>query len=233
MKRAAHFPVLFLVLALLGAGCSALPGLRVLTGQDAPDAISERVVETTGLVMADKSGNTDPSILAAADRIEAAAGGNVDIIEIRQDLTNDVFNVYMLYRGLDQNATQQDQYDALRRALELTWQGSLQASQGSDMIRVNLLQPNLIPTLDKGLSFVARISATIEISRENVLAYLARRPTTLQDFVNMIADGEMTFDQPQQDDQSAFYSSEPNHPMFMLASVEAQVRAQAQQSSGQ
>lgn len=232
MKRAAHFPVFFLVLALLGAGCSALPGLRVLTGQDAPNAVAERVVETTGLVMADKSGNTDPSILAAADRIEAAAGGSVDIIEIRQDLTNDVFNIYMLYRGLDQSASQQDQYDALRRALELTWQGTLQASQGSDMIRVNLLQPSLVPTLDKGLSFVARISATIEISRENALAYLARRPTTLQDFVNMIADGEMTFDQPQ-DSQSAFYSSEPNHPMFMLASVEAQVRAQAQPSSGQ
>lgn len=230
MKHAARFPLLLVILALFGAGCSALPGLRVLTGQDAPDAVAERVIETTGLVMADKSGNTDPAIIAAADRIEAAGGGNIDIIEIRQDTAADTFNVYMLFRGAGQNASAQEQNEALRRAIELTWQGTLQASQGSDLIRVNMLQPSLIPTLDKGPSFVARIAATFEMSRENVLAYLEKRPTTLQDFVNLLADGKMTFEEPQ-DEQSSFYSSEPNHPMFMLASVEAQLRAQS--GSGQ
>ncbi|NWG17111.1 MAG: hypothetical protein HXY41_10785 [Chloroflexi bacterium] len=214
-----------MVVALLGAGCSSLPGLRVLSGQTAPEAAAERVVEITGLVMADKTGQTDPSIISAADRIEAAAGGSIDIIEIRQDTQADVFNVYMLYRGLETEATAQEQNDALRRALELTWQGILQASQGSDIIRVNMLQPSIIPTLDKGLSFAARISATFDISRASVLVYLNKRPTTLQDFVSLIADGDMIFQSPQ-DGEAAFYDSQPNHPMFMLASIEAQLREQ-------
>ncbi len=214
-----------IVLSLLGAGCSSLPGLRVLSGQAAPEAAAERVVEITGLVMADKTGQTDPALISAADRIEAAAGGSIDIIEIRQDTRSDVFNIYMLYRGLSADASAQEQNDALRRALELTWQGMLQASQGSDIIRVNLLQPSMVPTLDKGLSFVARISATFDISRESVLTYLNKRPTTLQDFVNLIADGEMIFQSPQ-DGDTAFYDSQPNHPMFMLASIEAQLRGQ-------
>ncbi|MBI5671518.1 MAG: hypothetical protein HZC41_26295 [Chloroflexi bacterium] len=232
MKHAARSPLLFVLLALLGAGCSALPGLRVLTGQDAPDAVADRVVETTGLVMADKSGNTDPSIIAAADRIEAAANGQIDIIEIREDPANDVFNIYMLFNpDLGQNATAQEQNDALRRALELAWQGTLSASQGADIIRVNMLQPGVVPTLDKGLAFYAQIAATFEISREKALSYLAKRPTTLQDFANLIVDGEITYQTPASGER-AFYESQPNHPMFMLASLEAQARAQSS-GSGQ
>ncbi|MBZ0287307.1 MAG: hypothetical protein K8I30_06815, partial [Anaerolineae bacterium] len=70
----------FLAIALLMvSGCSALPGLRVLTGQDSPEALADQVTELTEMVMADKSGTTDPSLLAAADRIEQASGA-VDII---------------------------------------------------------------------------------------------------------------------------------------------------------
>lgn len=227
MKFSVRFPIVFAALALLGAGCSALPGLQVLTGQTSPQAAAERVIETTGLVMADKSGSTDPALIAAADRIEAAADGQIDIIEIRQDFAADVFNIYMLYNpNLSQNATTQEQNDALRRALELAWQGTLTASQGSDMIRVNMLQPATIPTLDKGLAFYAQIAATFEISREKALVYLAKRPTSLQDFANLIVNGEMTYSTPASGER-AFYESQPNHPMFMLASVEAQMRAQS------
>jgi hypothetical protein len=35
----------------------------------------------------------------------------------------------------------------------------------------------------------------------------------------------MIFQSPQ-DDDTAFYDSQPNHPMFMLASIEAQLRGQ-------
>ena len=227
MKRAAHFPVWLIVFALLGAGCSALPGLRVLTGEDSANAVADRVVETTGLVMADKSGNTDPAILMVADRIEAAANSQIDIIEIRQDLTADVFNVYMIFiPNIAQNATSQESNDALRRALELTWQGILSSSLGSDDIRINLLRPGTVPTLDKGLAFFAEIFATFEISRENAIGYLALRPTSLQDFGNLIAEGKLSYTTPESA-QAAFYSSEPNHPMFMLASFEAQMRAQS------
>jgi hypothetical protein len=221
MGKKARFPLMLALAALLAAGCSALPGLRVLTGQDAGDAAETgRVVELTGLVMADKSGSVDPSLVAAADRIEAAASGAVDIIEIRQNATDDVFDIFMLYRGSGSSA--QEQNDALRRALELTWQGTMQASQGSDLVRVNMIQPSLVPTLDKGMSFAGRIAATFEISRENLIVYLAKRPTTLQSFVNLILDGTIVYAEPE---QTTFYEGQPNHSVFMLADIEAQVRA--------
>ena len=89
---------------VLVAGCSALPGLGVLTGQeDENEAL--RALEVVDLVMADKTGATDPSLIAAADRIEAATVG-VDIIEIRKNLSEDALVVNMLFVPPDDANTQ-------------------------------------------------------------------------------------------------------------------------------
>ena len=217
----------FLAIALLMAsGCSALPGLRVLSGQDpnSPEALADQVAELTEMVMADKSGTTDPSLLTAADRIEQASG-NVDIIEIRQDTADDIFTVYMLLQPPGQYTTQQEYVDSLRRAIELTWQGTMQASQGSDVIKVVILDPLMVPTLDKGLSFAGSVFINSEIARSDAVAYLAHRPNSINDFINLIALGTMTVDQPDAT-QAEFYNGQPNHPVFMLAQLEAQIRAQ-------
>ena len=84
---------------ILVAGCSKLPGLRVLTGQDAQNASSSgQTVQSLNLVMADKSGGADSSLTAAADRIEAA-DDMVDIIEIRKDATNRVAGREITFPG--------------------------------------------------------------------------------------------------------------------------------------
>lgn len=214
MRRYRYIQTLLLAV-LVTAGCSAMPGLRVLTGETSPDAVANQVVEISDLVMADKTGLTDPALVAAADRIEAAAP-SVDVIEIRQDLSTDVFSVYMLFRPPSANPTTNDLQNALRRSVELTWQGTLTASEGSDVLFVSLLVPTEIPTLDNGPSFIGRIAMTFEIARSDALAYLNHRPNTFNDFVDLIAQGKMTMDQPQ---DFQIYSGTPNHPMFMLAPV--------------
>jgi hypothetical protein len=211
------------------SGCSALPGLRVLTGQDNPNALSDQVAELTDMVMADKSGTTDPALLAAADRIEQANNGAVDIVEIRRDTADDMFTVYLLLLP-GQNMTQQQYVDSVRRAIELTWQGTMQSSLGSDLLKVVILDPLPVPTLDKGISFAGTVSLTSEISRSDAVAYLAHRPNSINDFINLIALGKMTVDQPDQT-QTEFYTGQPNHPVFMLAQLEAQIRAQQGQPS--
>src|SRR5689334_2571830 len=149
MKFSIRLQIL-LAIALLVAvsGCSALPGLRVLAGQTSPDALADQVSELTDMVMADKSGTTDPALLAAADRIEQANGGTVDIIEIRKDVTQDIFNVDLLWMP-DNITTAAEYYDAMRRVTELTWQGTMQASQGADVVSISFLAPAKINTLDK------------------------------------------------------------------------------------
>ncbi|MEO8609878.1 MAG: hypothetical protein ABI690_18440 [Chloroflexota bacterium] len=216
---------------LMASGCSALPGLRVLSGQDSPDALADQVAELTDMVMADKSGTTDPALLAAADRIEQASG-KVDVIEIRQDTADDMFTVYMLLQPPGQNTTQQDYVDSLRRAIELTWQGTMQSSLGSDVLKVVILDPQPIPTLDKGISFAGSVSISSEIARSDAVAYLAHRPNSINDFINLIAQGKMTVDQPTQAN-AEFYTGQPNHPVFMLAQMEAQLRAQQGQQPSQ
>jgi hypothetical protein len=229
MKTMVRSPLLLVLALLLIAGCSSLPGLRVLTGQDSSSANADTVVENTELVMADKSGSTDPALMAAADRIEQANNSNVDIIEIRQDLSKDVFNVYMLYQIPSTVTTNADYVNFLRRTVELTWQGTLKVSQGSSVLRINMLQPFQVSTLNNGLSFVGQISSTFEISRADAMNYLAHTHT-VQDFVALIAQGKLTYDAPQQG-QEKLYEGTPNHSMFMLASLEAQTKAeQAQQS---
>jgi hypothetical protein len=207
---------LFLIAALfVGAGCSALPGLRVLSGEQTADTAASQLVENSEFVMADKSGNTDPALSAAADRIEAASG-SLDIIEIRKDLNADLFGVYVLLAPSDPNASQTDQTNELRRAIELTWQGTLKQSEGSDIIKIVILQPAQFDTIDKGPSFVGIVAANVEISRTDAVAYLNHRPNTLNDFVNLVADGKMTFEQPE---ALELYEGQPNHPVFMLAQM--------------
>lgn len=225
MKHPQRFYVIVLLGLLAASGCSALPGLRVLTGQSAPEAVSAQVVDQVQLVMADKTGATDPSLTAAADRIEAANAGMVDIIQIGADTDNDVFNVVMLWTpdNLTQNSTSADFFEALRRLSELTWQGIMQASEGSDILNINLLSPFPIDTLDNGPSFAAAVAFKLQIPRSDALAYLAHRPNSAQDFVNLIADGKMQYESP-----SGFelYEGQPNHPVFMLAQMQAQAAAQ-------
>ena len=166
--------------------------------------------------MADKTGATDPSLMAAANRIEAASP-NVDIIEIRRDETNDAFVVNMLFL-LPGDASGQTQaslisrYSAIQRAMELTWQGTLAESEGTGLIRVNLITPEGISTLDSGLSFIGFVTATSEIERTHAVDYL-RGSRNLNDFLDLIATGILRYENPQ---GLELYTGEPNHPLFML-----------------
>jgi hypothetical protein len=219
MKMNPRFYVLVLLGLIVSAGCSALPGLRVLTGEDSAEAAAQ-AVELTQLVMGDKSNTTDPSLSAAADRIEQATGGTIDIIQIGKIEADDVFQVDLLWNpdNLGENSTAADVYDALRRVNEVIWQGTMQESQGSDMIYINSLAPIQISTLDRGTSFTAVIQFKFQISRADAIVYLSHRPNDLQDFVDLIVDGKMIFEVPEQQE---LYTGQPNHPVFMLAAMQA------------
>lgn len=169
--------LILLVLAFGLAGCESLPGLQVLLGRDAQTtgAGANQAVAALDLVMADKTGTTEPSLFAAADRIEAASG-DVDVIEIRQDSENRLFTVSMLFRPPESDGSQQGQVaqlDSLRRAIELTWQGTMRDSEGADLLRVQLMEPASITTLDNGQSFVGIVMANTEIERSAAASYLA------------------------------------------------------------
>lgn len=218
MKTSLRFFLFLLLAVVFAAGCSALPGLRVLTGEDTGDAAANNAVQNSELVMADKSGNTDPALTAAADRIEAATNSAFDIVEIRKDLTNDVFTVYMLFAPPSSNTTQDQFVNSLRRAIELTWQGTLQQSQGSDVLRVVFLDVGQVPTLDNGISFIGAVFVNTQIARADAIAYLNQRPTSLDAFANLVAEGKLVFEQPQ---QTEFYQGQPNHPVFLLGQIAA------------
>ena len=210
-KRAARYALVSLVLV---SGCSSLPGLRVLTGEDTGEAGVDRSVQALDLVMADKSGGTDPSLLAAADRIEAASG-NVDIIEIRQNVAANTFDVNMLFSPPNVPNTLEGQamiYDALRRAVELTWQAVLPESIGTDKIDIHLLQPQQINTLDSGESFIGRVIINAEIDRSDAAHYLTGT-RDLNTFYGLIVEGKLSYKSP---DALEMYAGQPNHPMFML-----------------
>lgn len=203
---------------LLTTGCSAFPGLQVLTGAaDSPDALSAEVVELSDLVMADKTGSTNPSLLAAADRIETASQ-NVDIIEIRKEPDEDVFVVNMLFQppANADTSTQEGQvslYTAIQRAMELTWQGTLAESEGASSLRVSFIAPQVVPTLNNGgESFIGFIQLNAQIDRADALAYL-NGPRTLADFLDLIVNGTLDYQIPE---TSELYEGEPNHPLFML-----------------
>ncbi len=209
--------ILLLSLSLLVAGCSAFPGLRVLTGEDTGENAANRVVEELDLVMADKTGATDPSLMAAADRIEAASG-SVDIIEIRQDPETDTFVVYMLYLPPQVPQTLEGQamlLDSLRRAMEITWQGVLPESVGADNIHISLLEPGAINTLDQGQGMIGIVAVNAEIGREDAAAYLSGT-RNLDTFYSLIVNGQLTYQSPQ---SFELYEGTPNHPMFMVSQL--------------
>jgi hypothetical protein len=207
------------LVVLLAAGCSVFPGLRVLNGED-PSTIDsgDPTVELSDLVMADKTGSTDPSLMLAADRIESASG-NVDIIEIRKDETDDVFVTNMLFNPpADANGQSQEGlvslYTAIQRAMELTWQGTMDDSQGISALRISFIQPQGIPTLDHGgTSFVGIVLLNAQIERSDAIRYLAG-PRSLSDFLDLIANGTLQYESPQ---TTQLYQGQPNHPLFMLA----------------
>ena len=211
--------LLSLTLALvLVAGCSALPGLGVLTGQDDENE-ALRALEVVDLVMADKTGATDPSLIAAADRIEAATVG-VDIIEIRKNLSEDALVVNMLFVPPDDANTQSSAglvsfYTAIQRAIELTWRGTVAESEGSSVLQVNFLSAQGISTLDSGPGFVGFVTVNSEIDRTDALTYLGG-PHELNDFLDLIAEGTLLYENPE---GGQLYNGEPNHPLFMLSSA--------------
>jgi hypothetical protein len=215
MKWNVRFAAFLVMAVFVGAGCSVLPGLRVLSGQDTGENAENRLVETTELVMANKAGTTDPALNGAADRIEQASGSTIDIIEIRNDLNTREFQVYALMLP-DTSLSQLDALNQFRRAIELTWRGIMQQSIGDETLKVALVFPGNVQTLDKGPSFYGIIGATATISRADALVYLDSGSPSLQNFANLITDGKLAYDQPSSPE---LYNGTPNHPVFMLSNL--------------
>lgn len=211
----------FVLAALIAAGCSSLPGLQVLTGQTAADggAGASLAVEALTLVMADKTGGANAALITAADRIEAAYP-YVDIIELRLDAEARVFNVSMLFNppqfDTNTNEGRVAELDSVRRAFEMTWQGVLNASEGSDEIHITLLGPGQVTTLDKGRGFIGVVMNEAVITRTDAASYLAGA-RNLNNFSNLILDGQLELINP---DQVILYEGTPNHPMFMLSAAQ-------------
>jgi hypothetical protein len=214
MRRAIQL-VIVLALGMVVSACGSLPGLRVLTGQDSPNTQADTIVQSADFVMADKTGLTDPALLAAADRIEAASG-TVDIIEIRSVPDERAFIVDMLFNppqtDTSTQAGQVAQLDSLRRAIELTWQGTMNVSTDADLLQVTLYAPQTVQTLDNGTSFVGIIVAQAGIERAAAVDYLAGE-RSLERFFDLIAQGTLVYTSPQ---SVELYESVPNHPMYML-----------------
>lgn len=225
MKLIGYLRVCVLLVVFL-TGCSSLPGLRVLSGQDTAEAEQQRIAGTIDLVMADKTRSVNSSMIAAANRVEAAAG-NVDIIQIRQDLLEDVFYVYMILRteGDPSSNVLREQlafYDSLRRAIELTWQGTLKESERSDILRIEIIQPAIVSSLNEGPVYLGIKQLVVQIAREDAVAYLSR-PHNLDDFVALITSGTMSWGPPDST-ASSIYGVQPaveapNHPTFMFPTL--------------
>ena len=214
-----HIWKVVVLLAILVTGCSKLPGLRVLTGQDAQGnnvASTDQTVQALALVMADKTGATDPGLTSAANRIEAA-DEMIDIIEVRKDAETRVFTVHMLFNPPQSDTTtlqgQIDQINAIRRAFVGTWQCMMSECEGTDQLNIQLLQPGQISTLDHGRSFVAAVMAEATIDRSAAARYLAGS-RNLNTFYDMVIDGTLAY---QRATTFVPYQGTPNHPMFMLS----------------
>lgn len=206
--------ILALMSAFLVAGCAQMEGLQLLTGQT-DQAQAEAAVAAVELVMADKSGVSDPTLTAAAERIEQASGA-VDIIEIRKDAETRQFQVNMLWSppNVDPNS-QEGQLaiaDSIRRALELTWQGTMNASRDTDVLQVRLLVPDNITTLNSGTGYIGIVVAVAQIDRTDAAAYLAGQ-RSLATFYDLIVAGDLDYSRPR---EITLYEGQPNHPMYML-----------------
>jgi hypothetical protein len=212
MNQISRFiPLLSLTLIIVLTGCSVFPGARVLVGEDV-SAEGQTLIGASEFVMVDKSDNTDPALAAAADRIEAA-DPNMDIVEIRRNPDDDVFEVFSLLILPDANEDQLGFVQGVQRAMELTWQGTFDFSQGTRLLRINLLSPLAVPTIDKGLSFAGQVVVVSEITRDEAIIYMANRPNDVNDFVDLIAEGTLSYDQPQ---DFVLYEGTPNHPVPMM-----------------
>lgn len=216
------FKLLSLMMVLAAAaGCSSLPGLRVLSGET-PEEINtgNQVVEQSDLVMADKTGSSDPSLMLAADRIEAASG-NVDIIEIRRNDDGDTFDTIMLFSPPTDANTQTQEglvslYGSIQRAMELTWQGTMVESEGLSALRLTFIAPREIATLDNGgSSFVGLVMLNAQIERADAINYLSGS-RTLNEFLDLIATGILAYEPPQ---ETELYQGQPNHPLVMLSAA--------------
>ncbi len=223
MNNSLRFLALLMIAAAFSTGCSVFPGLRVLSGQDTAAVDGERTIENIQLVMADKSGNTDPAVLEVGNRIEAAYDNGIDVVEMRKDLSQDVFNVAVLIPPFAADATQIDVLNTLKRVVELVWQGSVRQSDGADILTIQIVQPYQFPTLDHGDSYIGAVALSAEIERTNALNYLARRPNDLQAFVDLIVDEKLVWDQPT---QFEVYTGVPNHPVFMISQLTAAAQTQ-------
>ncbi len=214
-----HIWKVVLLSTILVSGCSKLPGLRVLTGQDAQGnnvATTNQTVQALNLVMADKTGAIDAGMTSAADRIEAA-DNQIDIIEVRKNSDTRIFTVNMLFNPPQSDTStaqgQIDQINAIRRAFEVTWQGMMGESEGTDQLDIRLLYPQTIATLDHGRSFVAAVIAEATIDRSVAAKYLAGA-RNINTFYDMVISGALNYQRP-----TTFtpYQGTPNHPMFMLS----------------
>ncbi|MFN8528338.1 MAG: hypothetical protein U0670_06990 [Anaerolineae bacterium] len=222
------FAPTLLILLLVGTllmGCSSLPGLRVLTGEDTSTTSANRVVQSIDLAMADKTSRTDPALIEAGTRIEAA-DPYVDIIEIRpivNDNAQHVFSVNLIYRPPQTDNTTQGRIDAaeqMRRLIELAWQGTLPQSTESDILSVSIYSPSQVMTLDNGLSNIGVLLASAQIDRSQAVAYL-QGTRSLETFYGMIVNGTLAYDAPS---DLQLYEGIPNHPMFMVPDIQTTTR---------
>lgn len=212
-----------LLVLLLATGCSRMEGLQVLTGEDnrsAPEG--SPLVADLDLVMADKTGFTDQSLLLAANRIEAANAvlgePTVDVVEIRRDEVSGEFYVAMIYlipnipslSALERSTLQLDDF---RRAVEATWLATQAETDGLQTFRIAIVEIEQVTTFDgDGVGVLGSISANLTIRIDDAYAYLAG-PRSLNNFQGMVADGTMTYDL-----NPGFglpYTGSPNHPLII------------------
>src|SRR5206468_1639494 len=116
------------------------------------------------------------------------------------------------------------QLDALRRAFEVTWQGMMNESDGTDKFDVRLLNPASISTLDHGKSFIGYLVAEATIDRSVAANYLAGA-RNLSNFYDMVVSGTLTYQTPSDFEP---YQGTPNHPMFMLPTSSASTSSSGQ-----
>lgn len=211
----------FVLALIVAAGCSSLPGLRVLTGQTAEDPGSSNLaVDALDLVMADKTGDTDPALSAAADRIEAA-NNTVDIIEMHKDEDERLFTVDLLFVPPETDTTTQEgqlqQVEFVRRAFEMTWLGMMNASEGTDRIAVRFIVPGEIPTLDHGPSLIGFVAIQGTVERAAAASYLAGQ-RNLNTFNDLLVTGAFDYEVVQ---DFIPYDGTPNHPLYMLSSSQS------------